>query len=394
MISIRHHTVTAKQLWLFVLAALLLLVIARVVTQTVHAASNESRSGRHVLTVHDSGQEYGVLTEANTLREALKEAEVELAANDITEPALDDELVAASYEVNIYRSRPVTVVDGENQTKVMTPYQTPKQIAKQAGITLADEDKITMRQNNDVLVAGALEQMIIDRAMEVTFIFYGKKIPVHTHAATVGEMLAEREIELGKNDTLSVKTSTKLKEGMTIELWREGKQTVTRDEAVDFPVQQIQDADRPIGYKQVKTPGKKGEKTVTYEIIMKNGKEVSKKAIKTVVTKQPVKQVEVVGTKSNFKYTGGPLSDKQINALGMCESGMNPTTNTGNGFYGAFQFMSSTWSNVAPAPYNGVLPHQAPLDAQKQAVQNLLSGSSIFTQFPGCASKMRAQGII
>lgn len=27
----------------------------------------------------------------------------------------------------------------------------------------------------------------------------------------------------------------------------------------------------------------------------------------------------------------------------QCESGMNPATNTGNGFYGAFQFVLSTW---------------------------------------------------
>ena len=55
MISIRHHTFTAKQLWLVAAAVLFLVVVARVVTQTVYAASSESRTGRHVLTIHDSG---------------------------------------------------------------------------------------------------------------------------------------------------------------------------------------------------------------------------------------------------------------------------------------------------------------------------------------------------
>jgi hypothetical protein len=30
-------------------------------------------------------------------------------------------------------------------------------------------------------------------------------------------------------------------------------------------------------------------------------------------------------------------------STGACESGNNPATNTGNGFYGAFQFVLSTW---------------------------------------------------
>ena len=73
---------------------------------------------------------------------------------------------------------------------------------------------------------------------------------------------------------------------------------------------------------------------------------------------------------------------------------MTANRNSGNGFYGAFQFVPSTWHKVAPAPYNTGMPHEAPLDAQKQAVQNLLSKSSIETQFPGCAKKMKAQGVL
>ena len=88
------------------------------------------------------------------------------------------------------------------------------------------------------------------------------------------------------------------------------------------------------------------------------------------------------------------MTEEQITALGICESGMTANRNSGNGFYGAFQFVPSTWHKVAPAPYNAGMPHEAPLDAQKQAVQNLLSKSSIETQFPGCAKKMKAQGVL
>ncbi len=87
----------------------------------------------------------------------------------------------------------------------------------------------------------------------------------------------------------------------------------------------------------------------------------------------------------------GPLSTAQINFLGNCESGMTATRNSGNGFYGAFQFTIGTWNSMSTGYARADL---APLDVQIDAVQRLLSRSSIFSQFPGCARQMQAQGLI
>lgn len=35
-----------------------------------------------------------------------------------------------------------------------------------------------------------------------------------------------------------------------------------------------------------------------------------------------------------------------LQAIAQCESGGNPSTNTGNGFYGKYQFTQSTWQSV------------------------------------------------
>lgn len=378
----------------FTILATLLLVVAvgLYISSRAEAKSSASRSGMHVLTIYDGGRELGILTEASTLRDALEQADFRLAENDITEPGLDEELVAATYEVNVYRARPVAIHDENNRSKVMTPYSTPKQIAKQAGITLHEEDEVRIVHSTELLSDGAMEKMVIERATPFTLVLYGKKIPSFTMSETVGDMLEDKDIDIEARDSLSVKPETAIKAGMTVEIWRNGKQTVTEEQTIKKPVREVQDADREAGYRHVKTEGRDGKRNVTYEIVMKNGKETSRKEISSVVTTKPVEEVVVVGIKG--LYTGGPLSDKQLTALGMCESGMTATRNSGNGFYGAFQFMPATWQTVAPAPYNGVMPHEAPLDAQKQAVQNLLSRSSIYTQFPGCARKMSAQGII
>lgn len=349
-------------------------------------------SGERLVMIHDRGIDRGVITKANTLRKVFKEAGIRLDGNDRVEPGLDEQLVTSSYQVNIYRARPVVIVDGNVKQLVMSAYQTPKQIAKHAGIELRDEDRAEVDFSNNFVSDGASIRMTVDRATPVQLRLYGKSDLVYTQATTVAELLKEKGITLGKDDDMSLPGPTVISANMQLSVWRNGKQTITQEEPVPFETEKIQDANRDASYKLIKTPGVNGKKTVTYEIIMQDGVEISRTAIQTVVTLQPVKQVETVGAK--FNYTGGPLSEVQITALGMCESGMTATRNSGNGFYGAFQFMPSTWRKMAPAPYNAVMPHEAPLEAQKQAVQNLLSRSSIFTQFPGCAKKMRAQGII
>ena len=350
-------------------------------------------SDERLISLHDKGVERNVITKARTVREVLKVAQVEIAeGQDVVEPGLDEELIASKYNINIYRARPITIVDGALRQRVTTAHQTPKQIAQAADIVLYPEDTIETHSGGDLLVNGADTILEINRATPILLTLYGKQTEVRTHATTVGDVLKEKKIVIGKDDTLSVAINTPITEGLHVELWRNGTQTVSIEEDVDFTVEKIQDANRDVGYREVKEPGKKGKRNVTYEIDMLNGQEVRRQEIASVVTKEPKKQVEVVGAK--FNYTGGPLTEAQIQALGTCESGMTATRNSGNGFYGAFQFMPSTWRNNAPAPFNQGLPHEAPLEAQKQAVQNLLSRSNIFTQFPGCANKMRAQGIL
>ncbi len=271
-----------------------------IATELAGAESQSGQSGKTLLTIHDGSQERGVITDAQTLREALEKAGITLDANDITEPALDDELVATQYQVNIYRARPVIVVDGAKSTKVMSPYRTAQQIAEQANINLQPEDRTDFSYSSDVAMVGPVEVMSIDRASYVNFVFYGKPTPIYTHASTVGEMLDDRNITPGPDDTLSVAASAGIVNGMTIELWHNGKQTVTIEEPIDFPIEKIQDANREIGYRELKTAGEKGLRNVTYEIDYRNGQELERKALNSVVTKEPKKQVEVVGAKGRY----------------------------------------------------------------------------------------------
>lgn len=52
-----------------------------------------------------------------------------------------------------------------------------------------------------------------------------------------------------------------------------------------------------------------------------------------------------------------------------CESGGDPTTNTGNGYYGAYQFDSGTWDAYGDPAYGEA--SEAPMDVQTAAANSV-----------------------
>jgi hypothetical protein len=78
-----------------------------------------------------------------------------------------------------------------------------------------------------------------------------------------------------------------------------------------------------------------------------------------------------------------PLTDPVWAKLRHCESGGRYDINTGNGFYGAYQFVPSTWRGLG---YPG-MPHQAPPSVQDEAAQKLQARSG-WGQWPACTRKL------
>lgn len=343
------------------------------------------KAGEKLVTIYDRGAEKTIVTKARTIREALKLAKFSIdERQDVVEPSLDSEMVAEKYNINIFRARPITIVDGNKRLKVTTAEQTPALIAKAAGIEVFEEDKTTLSNSDNMAVDGANMVMKIDRASMVNFVLYGKESVIRTHAKTVGELLKEKNIDTKKDDTLSVDRSAKIIPGMKIELWRNGKQTITAEEDVKFEVEKVQDANRDSGYREVKQVGENGKKNVTYEIEMKNGVEVSRKEIASVVTKEPKKQIEIVGTKSSTSFSGS--FSEALARLRSCEGSY--TSNTGNGYYGAYQFDKRTWGN-----YGGYeLASDAPAAVQDEKAWQTYKARG-WQPWPTCKVKMGLQDI-
>ena len=78
----------------------------------------------------------------------------------------------------------------------------------------------------------------------------------------------------------------------------------------------------------------------------------------------------------------GALAD-QLAQLRMCESSGNYAINTGNGFYGAYQFDLGTWQGLGYSGY----PNQAAPFVQDQAAMTLHAQRG-WSPWPGCSAQL------
>ena len=280
------------------LAACILIGAAAVLAVGIGQRTPVQADSRRLVTVYDRGEKVSFLSDAKTLKAAMDENNVYIDPQDTVEPSLDEELVAPEYKVNIYRARPVVVVDGTTRVKVVSPFQTAQRIADDAGITLFKEDITTLSRSGDYVGDGAGLELTIDRATPITLDLYGRVMPVRTQGSTVAAMLAEKKIQLGAQERVSVDLSTPIIAGMEVRVWREGRQVLTLDEPIAFGTERIFDADRPVGYREVSQPGADGVRSVTYEVDIREGVELDRKQINQIVTKEPTAQVETIGIKT------------------------------------------------------------------------------------------------
>lgn len=334
-----------KQITIAGFSALGFLILLNIFAVAGRNSATATGQGNKVLNVFENGKKTSFKTNAKTVREALKAQKIGFSKEDTVEPSLDDELTSADYSVNIYRAKPVVIEDGDSKIKVMTAAQTPRQIAQKSGIKIHNEDKLAFEQSGNILEDGVTNLLKITRAKQISVELFGKKEIFRTQSKTVADFLNEKKISLTKDDGINIDKNTAISNGLSFRIWRNGKQTVTIEEETNFTIETIQDANKDSSYKEIKEAGEKGSKSVTYEIEMQNGKEVSRKKINETEIKAAKKQVVIVGIKVNLpagshtdwmSAAGIPAGEQGIaNAIISQESGWRVNaTNKSSGAYG------------------------------------------------------------
>ena len=357
--ALKHCGLSIKTKWLVAVTILSVAVISAVFAPLVWAKGETIDSSSKVVTFYDEGIERTILTKGQTVADALEDAQIEVNDNDSVYPAKDSKLEDSMTVVNIRRARPVTVTDSDgHRVRIVTAEVDTSKIAKQAGAELKSRDIVELSAIDDFVSAGSIGQQIdITRAKTVNLKLYGQDLTIRTQKDTVKDMLDESAIVLDEEDTVSVPLETKITDGMSLQIWRNGIQTVEQEEEIPFETQVIKDNTKNIGYVEVQTAGQVGKKTVIYRVHMQDGVEVGREVVSEVVTVPAVTQVEVQGTKINLppgshtdwmRMAGIDESDfGAANFIISRESGWRvDATNASTGAYGLGQALPG--SKMAP----------------------------------------------
>ncbi|HSX41284.1 MAG TPA: G5 domain-containing protein [Candidatus Saccharimonadales bacterium] len=276
--------------------------------KAVHADSSR------IISIYFDGQKKVITSDAPTVEAALLEAGVPAAATDLVEPKPATAISPGFFNINVYRSRPVQVVDGSRVVSVNTAFQSPVLISQAAGLTVYPEDVYDVSLINDIAGSGLVGQkVVIHRATPVFLVSDGVRSVIRTQQPTVGGVLDERDIALGPQDQVVPPRDTLVKADMVIQINRVKIVTQKVTEAIARDVRQVKDPNVDAGTTKVQEEGKDGSKESIYRIHYQNGVEKSRETLASTVITAPVTKVILIGTKIN--YSADPVQlGKQMSA--------------------------------------------------------------------------------
>ena len=170
---------------------------------------------------------------------------------------------------------------------------------KSAGITLSGAETVTPALDSEVS-----ENMVIEIVADsyVTLTVDGKTQDIATKAKTVAEFLAQAGVTLGEDDILSVSEDEKIADGMSISISRVEYKEEIETEIIDYGFTTEETDEMYLGVTCIERYGEEGEKEVTYKCKYVDGELADKEVIKEEVTKEPVDQLELVGTYEEPEY--------------------------------------------------------------------------------------------
>ena len=380
-------------------------------------------SAHKTVEVDLDGETYTFSTFAGSVDGLLDEAGIDLGPHDSVVPGAEESLSDGSDVVVRTGSQITITADGE-QNQVWTTALTADEALSQF---LGDGRDVSLEASRSADGRTELELPLVTDG-PVTIVADGDERTVEVDgSATLAQVLVRAEIELNGQDETVV---TVAEDGSpVVTVIRHTTETRTRTRAIEHDTVQRETDDLYEGESRVVEEGSDGERTITVQDHLVDGEVVSTKRLANDVTTRAEDRVVEVGTAErpapepdpapaqdsggsddsgdsgssgdsgdsgssgdsgnsgdsgdSGGDSGGDAGSGVWAALAECESGGDPTTNTGNGYYGLYQFSLPTWQAVGGSG----LPSEASAAEQTQRAQTLQERSG-WGQWPACAAQL------
>lgn len=259
-------------------------------------------TGEYDVVINDNGKEYTVTTEETQPIEILNEANITLGAND--------KLNIAGFTAG---EGGIIVVDRLNTVyikydEIITAYNVYADTVAEA---FSEIGVNTENCQIDYSPSARVENgMIINVAGAKTVILNADSTSstISAIGSTVADVISLAGISLDGDDYVEPALDTAIEDGMEITVYRVTVKTETRKETIKFSTETKQNSDMDTGTSEIEVAGQNGEKQVEYKVTYINGRETSKEELSSTVTKEPVTEVKVVGTKQGSVEPNGVQS--------------------------------------------------------------------------------------
>jgi len=364
-------------------------------------------SAKKTVELDVDGEITTVSTFAGSVEGLLAEEGVRVTDKDLVAPAVDAALSNGA-DVVVRYGREVTVqTDGQQSDVWLTALD-----ADEALDTLADRGTdmrlVASRSGADGRAALPLR---LDADGPVNVVVDGQVLTAPDGSIGVNAILDQQGIVLGEHDRVSVARDEAADPAVSLVVQRVAVAEVPTVTPISFETVTEQDANRYADLAPVvKQEGVEGASTKVERVTTVDGVEESRELVSDAVTAEPVTKILVQGTKerpaptpapkattaapqassssSSSSAAAAPAAPSTVGgdvwaALAKCESGGNPATNTGNGYYGLYQFSASTWRAMGGSG----LPSEASAAEQTQRAQALQARSG-WGQWPACSKKL------
>ncbi len=359
----------AKAPWIIALNVFLLLTLAG--GATAYAAMSTTVK----LTV--DGHTETVRTFDDSVADVLKTQNIDLKSDDKVNVDLDS-APSSSEPIVIDYAKPVKVVVDGTETDKVTYATKVSDVLDEHGVKPTEEQFVSAKADQPIPRDGL--DVVVSSPKNLTVVADGQTQTLQqTTAPTVEDALDEAGVKLDSDDEVNPGKDAYVTPDAVLQVVRITTEQRTEEVDVPFETTVEEDPEAFEGQKTVVSPGTVGKATEKVDVVIADGVVRDRVVLERTVTAEPVAQVEKHGTKA--APTVAP--EGVWAALAQCESGGNPATNTGNGYYGLYQFSAGTWRSVGGTG----LPSEASAEEQTMRAQ-MLQQRSGWGQWPHCSSKL------
>jgi uncharacterized protein YabE (DUF348 family) len=239
--------------------------------------------------------------------------------------------------------RPVDLELDGSANRVWVTATTVHEALDQLG--LGDENMVVSASRSAPIGRAGLALRVLT-PREVTVVADGRARHLNTAAATVRQLLLEAGIALDPKDEVNPQLDSTPVGGSSIRVVRVLAKQLTIKVELPFNVRKIKDPTMFPWDRKVVTPGVKGVKEVTLELVSRDGRVASRNTVVERVISAPVTEVVRVGTKPT-RYAATGAEHMNWGSLARCESGGDPhAVNSSGAYHGLYQFSPGTWQTV------------------------------------------------